>query len=216
MSNAKIISLGNKLASIEQRLQYLEGQKETLATQLAENNQRLKDIITEEDTFLKASSLLQSVSEKTRDLSVNKIESIITSALQEIMDNTHLQFVISFENKRNAVAVEFKIRDTQLGTDLDIVHSEAGGIKNVVSTILRLIIIDLHHPKIEGPIVLDEVGANISVEYQERFGKFLKDYSKMMGRQIILVSHHTAVMGAADKEIRLQRENSSVKVTYGI
>ena len=212
MLNAKITSLGNKIASVEQRLQYLEGQKETLTTQLADNNLRLKEIITEEDTFLKASSLLQSVSEKTRDLSVNKIESIITSALQEIMDNVHLQFVISFENKRNAVAVEFKIRDTQLGTDLDIVHSEAGGIKNVVSTILRLIIIDLHHPKIEGPIVLDEVGANISVEYQERFGKFLKDYSKMMGRQIILVSHHDKVKEHADKLIRLRKLNADTQV----
>lgn len=212
MLNDKITRLGNRLVSVEQRLQYLEGQKETLTTQLSENTSRLKAIIAEEDIFLKASSLLQSVSEKTRDLSVNKIELIITSALQEILDNRHIQFKIVFENKRNAVSVEFRIRDSLIGTDLDVIHSEAGGLKNVVSTILRLVIIDLHSPKIEGPIILDEVGANISVEYQPRFGKFLKDYSRMMGRQIILVSHSTSVMIEADKEIRLRQVKGSSEV----
>jgi chromosome segregation ATPase len=212
MSNNKIISLGSKLVSLEQRLQYLEGQKETLTTQLEENSLRLKEITSEEDTFLKASSLLQSVSEKTRELSITKIEGIVTSALQEILDNPSIQFVILFENKRNAVSVEFKIRDNLIGTDMDVINGEAGGLKNVISTILRLVIIDLHSPKIEGPIILDEVGANISIEYQPRFGKFLKDYSRMMGRQIILVSHSTSVMIEADKEIRLSQTNGVSKV----
>jgi DNA repair ATPase RecN len=212
MLKSKITNLGNNLAAADSRLGYLEGQRETLTVQLRENNLRLKDIIVEEDTFLKAGSLLQSVSEKTRDASITKIEGIVTSALQEILDNPAIEFKVIFENKRNAVSVEFRIRDNLVGTDIDIVQGEAGGLKNVISTILRLVIIDLHSPAITGPIVLDEVGANISVEYQPRFGKFLKDYSRMIGRQIILVSHSTSVMIEADKEIRLSQVGGVSKV----
>src|ERR1035437_4215210 len=212
MLTSKIIALNSKLVSAEAKLQYLEGQREALTVQLAENNLRLQSIIVEEDTFLKAGSLLQSVSEKTRDASIDKIQNIVTSALQEVLDNTHIEFVILFENKRNAVSVEFRIRDNLVGTDIDVINGEAGGLKNVISTILRLVIIDLHSPAITGPIVLDEVGANISVEYQPRFGKFVKDYSRMIGRQIILVSHSTSVMIEADKEIRLSQVGGVSKV----
>lgn len=212
MLTSKIIALNSKLVSTEAKLQYLEGQRETLTAQLAENNLRLQDIIAEEDTFLKAGSLLQSVSEKTRNESIGRIESIVTSALQEVLDNVNIEFVILFENKRNAVSVDFKIRDNMVGTDMDLLVGEAGGLKNLVSTILRLIIIDLHSPAIKGPIILDEVGANISLEYQQRFGRFLKDYSRMIGRQIILISHSTSVMVEADKEIRLSQVGGVSKV----
>lgn len=212
MLKEKIIVLANKLAAAESRLQYLEGQRETLTVQLAENNLRLQDIIAEEDTFLKAGSLLQSVSEKTRTESIGRIESIVTSALQEVLDNPAIEFKIIFENKRSAVSVEFKIRDNLVGTDMDLLIGEAGGLKNLVSTILRLVIIDLHSPAITGPIILDEVGANISIEYQPRFGKFLKMYSKMIGRQIILVTHSTSAMVEADKEIRLSQTGGVSKV----
>lgn len=205
MLTSKIIALSSRLNSVEAKLQYLEGQRETLTVQLAENNLRLQSIIAEEDTFLKAGSLLQSVSEKTRDDSITKIEGIVTSALQEVLDNPAIEFKIIFENKRNAVSVEFWIRDNLVGTNIDLVQGEAGGLKSVVSTLLRLIIIDLHSPRIEGLIVLDEVGSQISVEYQERFGKFLHTYAHLMNRQIVLVSHLDRVKENADRLIRLSQ-----------
>lgn len=203
-----------QLIIAESKLRYLEGQKETLDKQYLENLGKIATAEAASDTFLKASVLLQLVSEKTRERSITKIESIVTQAIQEVYGDRALRFKIEFENKRGAVSVEFKLWDDNLKKYLNIIRSEAGGIKNIIAAILRLVVIDLYYPKIEGPVVLDEIGVHISQEHRARFGKFLKQYSQLTGRQIILVSHLEKVNEFADKKIRLRRTGIDCEVSY--
>jgi len=201
----KVDQFERRLAVAESRLQYLQGQKESLRNQYDDNIQTVKEAEEKIDIFVKASTLLQLVSEKTREKSITKIESIITQAIQEIFGDTALKFKIVFENRKNAVHVEFKLWDDNLKKALNIVRSEAGGIKNIISAILRLVVIDLYHPKITGPVILDEIGVHISQEHRANFGKFLQQYSEMTGRQIILVSHLEKVKEYASRKIRMER-----------
>lgn len=203
-----------KVAIAESRLRNLEGQKEALTKQYQDNLATIQQAESLNDVFLKASTLLQLVSEKTRERSIDKIESIITQAIQEVYGDKALKFKIAFENKRGAVSVEFKLWDENLKQFLNIIRSEAGGIKNIIAAILRLVVIDLYNPKIEGPVVLDEIGVHISQEHRARFGKFLQQYSRLTGRQIILVSHLEKVNEFADKKIRLRRVGIDSEVTY--
>lgn len=203
-----------QLLVAESKIRYLEGQKETLDKQYEENLEKIAAAEAASDTFLKASVLLQLVSEKTRERSIGKIESIVTQAIQEVYGDTALRFKIEFENKRGAVSVEFKLWDDNLQNYLNILRSEAGGIKNIIAAILRLVVIDLYHPRIEGPVVLDEIGVHISQEHRARFGKFLKQYSQLTGRQIILVSHLEKVNEFADRKIRLRRTGTDCEVSY--
>jgi len=202
------------VAIAESKLRNLEGQQEILNKQYKENLQTIAEAEDLADVYLKTSTLLQLVSEETRERSIGKIESIVTQAIQEVYGDKALKFKIVFENKRSAVSVEFKLWDDNLKQFLNIVRCEAGGVKAIVSTILRLVCIDLHHPKIEGAVVLDEVGSQLSADHQERFGLFLQQYSKLTQRQIILVSHQEGVIKGADKIIRLKRVGEKVITTY--
>ncbi len=203
-----------KVAIAENKLRNIEGQQEALLKQHKENLSTILTAEKQSDVFLKASTLLQLVSEKTRERSIEKIESIITQAIQEVYGDKALKFKIAFENKRGTVSVEFKLWDDHLKQYLNLVRCEAGGIKNIISAILRLVVIDLYHPKIEGPVILDEIGVHISQEYRARFGKFLQQYSRLTGRQIILVSHLDKVNEYADKKIRLKRIETDSVVSY--
>lgn len=203
-----------KVTVAESKLRNLEGQQEALNKQYKDNLTAIKEAETKSDVFLKASTLLQLVSEKTRERSIEKIESIITQAIQEVYGDKALKFKIAFENKRGTVSVEFKLWDANLKQYLNLVRCEAGGIKNIIAAILRLVVIDLYHPKIEGPVILDEIGVHISQEYRARFGKFLQQYSQLTGRQIILVSHLDKVNEYADKKIRLKRIETDSIVSY--
>lgn len=203
-----------KIAIAESRLRNLEGQKEAISKQYADNTAAILAAESLNDVFLKAGTLLQLVSEKTRERSIDKVESIITQAIQEVYGDKALKFKIAFENKRGAVSVEFKLWDDNLKQFLNIVRCEAGGIKNIIAAILRLVVIDLYSPKIDGPVVLDEIGVHISQEHRARFGKFLQQYSRLTGRQIILVSHLEKVNEFADKKIRLRRTGLDSEVTY--
>ena len=211
---SSIRSFERSIAVAESKLHYLEGQKEALQSQYDTNLATIQEAVRSSDIFQKASTLLQLVSEKTREQSISKIESIVTQAIQEVYGDKALKFKVVFENKRNAVSVEFKLRDDILKQDLNIIRCEAGGIKNIIAAILRLVVIDLYHPKIEGPVILDEIGVHISQEHRARFGKFLQQYSELTGRQIILVSHLETVKEYADRKIKLKRVGTDVKVEY--
>jgi DNA repair exonuclease SbcCD ATPase subunit len=203
-----------KVTIAESKLRFLEGQQETLNKQYKDNITSIHEAEGKSDVFLKASTLLQLVSEKTRERSIEKIESIITQAIQEVYGDKALKFKIAFENKRGTVSVEFKLWDANLKQYLNLVRCEAGGIKNIISAILRLVVIDLYSPKIEGPVILDEIGVHISQEHRARFGKFLQQYSQLTGRQIILVSHLEKVNEFADKKIRMKRIETDSEVSY--
>ena len=203
-----------KVTIAESRLRNLEGQQEALNKQYKDNLTAIGEAEGKSDVFLKASTLLQLVSEQTRERSIEKIESIITQAIQEVYGDKALKFKIAFENKRGTVSVEFKLWDNNLKQYLNLVRCEAGGIKNIISAILRLVVIDLYHPKIEGPVILDEIGVHISQEHRARFGKFLQQYSQLTGRQIILVSHLEKVNEFADKKIRMKRIETDSEVSY--
>ncbi len=202
----------DKVAFAERKLQQLIGQKVVLKSQYDANCKTIKESEKKNSVFLKTSALLQQVSNKTREQSITKIEEIVTQAIQEVYGDKDIKFKIIFENKRNAVAVEFKLWDEKLQNHVNLIRAEAGGIKNIISTILRLVVIDLYHPRITGPVVLDEIGVHISQEYQERFGKFLEQYSFLTGRQIILVSHIDKVKKHANRTIRLKRINTDSEI----
>lgn len=206
--------LESQLIRAESKLHFFEEQKVAFQKQLEDVCEEISKLESDNDIFLKASTLLQLVSEKTREHSIQKIEAIISQALQEVYGNRNLKFKILFQNKRNTTVVDFTVWDGELNRELDINKGEAGGIKAIISTILRLIVIDLYHPKISGPVALDEVGVQISVEYQERFGAFLRQYSELTGRQIILISHQDKVSNSAHQKIRLKRSSGNIDITY--
>jgi DNA repair exonuclease SbcCD ATPase subunit len=110
------------------------------------------------------------------------------------------------EKKKVATDTNFFIEDKIAG-EIDVLRGEAGGTKNIISIALRLLFSELYHPKIAGPIILDEAGGNISADHQASFGKFLKRFSNAVKRQIILVTHHAPVIEEADCKITVSKRS---------
>ena len=116
-----------------------------------------------------------------------KIENLCTVAMQDILQDRTIKFKIKMEETKKGVDTYFYTVSS--AGETDILQSEAGGTKNILSVCLRLIFSEFCIPKVEGPIILDEVGANISAEYQNNFIEFLQQFAEKNNRQIILVSH---------------------------
>jgi len=164
------------------------GSRDTLLKLRNEEQAKIEQLNISLQLYIDTIKLLQLVSSQAQQ-QISKVEQICTSALQEVFDNSKLSFLIKAEPKRGGIETSFAINDDEVG-ELDLIWGEAGGTKNIVATCLRLIFTELCSPRVEGPIVLDEVGGNISAEFQENFGKFLRNFSESTRRQIILVSHH--------------------------
>lgn len=177
---------------------------DTLKVLIQEEKTKIETIDKTVVLYDQCSQFLQSMHEMVQK-QMDKIELICTQSIQSILDSPEIVFKIVSEKKRNNIDTSFIVVDKLLG-NIDLTHGEAGGTKNVVSVCLRLIFAELCNPRVDGPIVLDEAGGNISEDFQQGFGRFLKTFSELTGRQIILVSHFRPVISEAKSVITLARQ----------
>lgn len=201
-----LTQLTAQLQTAQTTLAYKQGVKDQLLKNVEEYNIRITEIIALNELYTKTSTLLQYVSVESRQQVATIFEQIVTDALQTILKNKTLQFKVYFIQKKTGTDVSFKLFDTVVQKELSIIHSFGGGVKDIVSTILRIMVLELHKPTIQGPIILDEVGKNISKEYQENFGTFLQALSKQLDRQIILITHSPIIAQAASKVLTVSKD----------
>ena len=196
----------NKLQYLESNIKFIDscvGSRDTLNILIQEENDKLAKLQESVTLYDKCSQFLQGMHEMVQK-QLDKIELICTQSIQSILDSPEIVFKIVLEKKRNNIDTSFIVVDKVLG-NIDLTHGEAGGTKNVVSVCLRLIFAELCSPRVDGPIVLDEAGGNISEDFQQGFGKFLRTFSELTNRQIILVSHFKPVISEAKSVITLVR-----------
>jgi len=166
-------------------------------------------LVTSSAELREVNALLEKCNITARKLIKTEIESLVTSAIQMVFEDPTMYFNIAFVPRRNQIEADFTIshrvtKDNiveESVLDDDIRETSGGGVVDVVSTALRIILMELF--KIEGPIILDEPGRMISEQYIDNFGKFLVAICKQFNRQIILITHNNRLAEYADNKIEL-------------
>lgn len=197
----------------KQLLEKHQGSQKVLSNLVFENKRKIEEIESLLGFYIQVTYLLQQVSECTQK-QISKVEQVCSAALREILNDPNLELKIKMEKKKGGIETSFYIYDKNVG-EINLMKGEAGAVKNIIAVGLRLIFIELYNPKVEGPVILDEVGGHISTEYQESFGKFLRNFSNLVKRQIILVSHHKPVIAAASRKIIVSKEGNVSSVSIG-
>jgi len=183
------------------------GQKKALEQQLSESQIKISEINNKVELYKKCTMFLQYCFDLIRDKVKYNIELLVTQALSEIMEEDY-KFKINFQISRNMLEADFLIVN-KIGNEeieFDPAEDKGGGICDIVSLALRIILLELYYPRIEGPIIFDEVGKHISEEYKDNVGKFLSTVSKKIGRQIIFVTHEKRFLEYADNVIMIKKD----------
>lgn len=207
----KIVDLQNKCKSIEKEIYLLNFSKSTLEQEIRSFENEIKERSKKIDIFNEAALFLQKLEDLVKQLTFNKIETMVTEALQDIYTDNKLSFKIISSVKKNGILdIKFYLENKSLRRSFNIMKSFGGGIKDIISMTLRIIFLELL--KIKGPVILDEVGKHISVEYQELFGKFIKQISESLNRQFILISHEDTMISTANKILKCSLNNNITNV----
>ena len=181
-----IKKLANHINDLKLDLNVKKTRVETL-TQIMENIQRENEnqkLEVSEQALL----LLQKLSESQREIAKSRLEELGTQALQySVSPNKRIVMEISKDKKKPEARLI--IVDDLTGVETDPLEEEAGGIVDVVSLAMRIIMLVFHEPFIDGPIILDEPLKMLSKEYVPMMSNFLKKVSEDFGRQIIMVTH---------------------------
>ena len=177
--------------------------------------QRKLDILTNDLGGLeRAGAFLRVVSDYSRRKSIGRIEETVDSALLQIFEPRKIQMKVEFDTKSSRVNANLFM--TGEGGELeDIMDGRGGGIRDIVSVLLRIMFKKMVHPPLEGPVILDEAikflnSADSERNYVLRAYRFLHEISRKFREQYIIVtnhdqvSHHGEALEYIDKMFRVK------------
>ncbi len=210
----KLNSLDKRISELKDFIARESGKKEKLSEQLNESKSDLLVISNNIELLEKVIILYQKTSEFAREQAKVQIESLVTKCLQFIFES-NIEFLIEIEELRNKANAEFYVinenEDLIIKTKPEL--SRGGGVVDIVSLALRIAFLQIHKPRIEGPLILDEPAKHVSEDYIYNVGDFLKQTSEMFNRQIIMVTHNQHLSNISNFCYRVELDGTTSFVT---
>lgn len=160
---------------------------ETLTTRKEEIEGKIEDLGLEK--LEKSLVILQKLSEGQREKAKIRLEELGTQALRYSLGDDY-RMIITVEGTRSRPKASVKVLTESTGVLTDPISENGGGIVDIISIALRLVVLQSYDPQIEGPIILDEPFKMVSKEYVPMLSEFLKKISADFNRQIIMVTHN--------------------------
>jgi DNA repair exonuclease SbcCD ATPase subunit len=191
------------LASLKARIDELAGQRALLEDQLADAlgmhdkaNERADDL----DQTLR---FLQTMEEEWRERFQQGLAAVVSDGLSSVFGR-ELKAVLETTTHRDATSIELYIEEE--GRLREIRGARGGSLIQVLSFLLKLLMLVSARPPLRRVMVLDEPFAMVSAEYRPRVGALLRELSARLGVQFIIVTHEPELVDYADVayEVRAQ------------
>lgn len=183
-----------------------------------ENLEGLKHILVKKEKevmlYKKANIVLTNVSKITRNVAKEKLESIVTAALQYVYEKD-IRFKIILDTKRGLPSAEFKIVTIVDGkeSEKDPIYSNGGGVVDVISTALRYSYLVALNEDLADIIILDEPGKMISEGISQKYTEFVSHLAKTFNMQTILITHNDNLGNITDNVVRVENINNCSRIT---
>lgn len=196
-----------------------KAKKESLEERISELEKDIKAKEEYLDLINKTQILLKNTSEYARKQAISQIEIVVTRFLQYVFE-TDIEFRIELQEKSGVPSCEFYVVNTYDGIEIKTKpeDSRGGGVVDIVSMALRISFITQMKKRSAGPLILDEPGKHVSSDYIFNLGEFLRELSKSLDMQIIMVTHNEYLKEISDNSQTVNIKNgiSEISLNKGI
>lgn len=208
-----ITELDSIIEKTEKNINIQIGRKEIIQKNYDKILSDIDALKKEYDILNQVEILLNLSSEYGREQAKKQIESIVSSCLSFIFE-TDVEFIIELTEGKISGA-DFYVVSNYDGYSIKTQPETArgGGVVDIVSLALRIAMLEIYKPKLEGPLILDEPGKHVSEDYIFNLGEFLRKTTTMFQRQIIMVTHNNYLSQICDKSFLVEQRNSISNVT---
>lgn len=159
--------------------------------------------------------ILQKTASDARKKACERLEETVTDALRYVFGDD-FQFIIELKEVRGRSEAEFYVESDYNGERVRTKpeDSRGGGVVDIISIALRVALVQIYNnPIIRGPIVLDEPGKHVSVDFTTQLANFLKQVNQTFNRQIILSTHQPDLAAIADHSLEVEIKGGRSVVT---
>ena len=198
----ELIDLGTEVSQLGDEVNSSKGVVKTLEGQIQKLNDTLLISIKEKDINIKSVQVLDLVQKSIRDSIKDSFELVVNYALSYILDERY-RLELEFDKRGNLHEAHLNIITPSNSEPADPIESDAGGCIDIVALTLRVVILSLEKPKIEGPLICDESFKHTSEGLLDNAGRFLAALNEKINRQVIMVTHKKEFIEYADNIIKL-------------
>jgi DNA repair exonuclease SbcCD ATPase subunit len=200
------------IQTLRKQLEQKKGSKNQISKNLISAQSVEENLISEiKDTEI-AQSIIILMAQKTQSELEYRLSEIVSLALAAVFEDPYklkVNFVI--QRGKTECILLFK-RNEEL---FDPLFSSGGGAVDIAAMALRVAIWSLTQPKTRNVLILDEPFRFLSKEYQSKASIMLKELSKKLSLQIIMVSHSEYLIDGADKVFRIHIKNGQSFISNG-
>lgn len=188
------------------KLEQKKAVRDHLSNSLTSMGTQTLEIQAHLDNLIKARWVVTEVSRQTQTNIKSYLEEMVTMVIQAVYDDPTMKFIIDFELNRNRSEAFLYIQegDSEPYSPKD---EMGGGIIDIVSFALRVILWSLQVPRSRNVFILDEpfkwlgTGGRLI-----RGGEILREISHRLGFQLIIVTHEPELIEIADRAWSVTRE----------
>ena len=202
----------NELETINTILQRSAGRRDQLQQERDTSTEKLTALSQEQEDISRALEIIQQVSKLTQAQLEIHISELVSLALEAVFPNPY-KMVLKFETRRNRSEADLLLQDENDNL-LNPMDAVGGGVVDVAAFALRIALWSLKRPRPRAVMVLDEPFRFLSSDLQEKASIMLKELSKKLSIQFILVTHEEQLLSSADKVFKVVSKQgiSSVSV----
>lgn len=200
------------MASLKELRTWLDkqkGKKEQINLDIKRLRTEIKEKQAELVNVEKAHEIIKLVGFKTQQSLQYHISDITSLAMEAVIPDPY-KLEIVFVERRNKYECDilFSRNDKQL----DPMDSSGGGAVDIAAFALRIAAWSMSTPRKRNVIILDEPFRFVSVDLQEKASQMLKEISKRLGIQFIIVSHQAVLTKFADRVFEVSIKNGVSKI----
>ncbi|HDY89979.1 MAG TPA: hypothetical protein ENH82_17895 [bacterium] len=184
------------IINLRHSLERQKGQKEQIQKSITDTIQTGKEKKRSLRQHEQAREIIREVGLKTQQQLSFHISDITSLALEAVFNDPY-QLVVEFVQRRNKTECDlFFERD---GERMDPLSASGGGAVDVASFALRIASWSMQRPKSRSVMILDEPLRFLSADHQEKASVMIKEISKKLSIQFIIVTHEPILTSYADK-----------------
>lgn len=170
------------------------------------------DTLAEElNIFDKTRIFLQSVSDVARAQTKERLERIVTNALQAVRGPEYSFHVRIRPTATGRPEVDFLTITEVGGRKIESLPTlgKGGGVIDIIATTLKFAMLEIEDN--DGIIWMDEPFKFVSEEYVDNASNLLQYMGETSGRQIIAITHDTGFIEACNRKIRIVQKDGHAR-----
>lgn len=186
----------NNIQTLRNQLEQQKGRKAQITQDIGQTQHTIEESKRSLRRHEQAKEIIRTVGIKTQQQLQFHISDIASLALEAVFDNPY-ELIVEFIQRRNKTECDlFFSRD---GEKIDPLSASGGGAVDIASFALRVASWSMQKPRSRAVLILDEPFRYLSSNLLPKASLMLKEISKKLNLQIIMVTHSEELIEDADK-----------------